>query len=249
MQLYLVTNKISGKKYVGQTVNPLSVRWSQHIYAAIKKNSRTVLHKAIRKYGSENFEVRPIASANTRAELDIMEIEAIGYMGTHYLDGHGYNMSLGGEAVRNGWKETAEAAFKRTRNQCKEIFCWETGEVFPSIVEAASYFGISSTFLSQVVSGRKASVCGKFHFLYLNDEMGNLKAESRRAIKSENSKKHFVTGRPVVCVSTGITYPSVKSAARETGTVESNLTVHLSKLRPLSNGLFFQYRDKFGELI
>jgi hypothetical protein len=57
--LYLVRNLIDGSMYVGQTIRLVEKRWKQHLYQA-RKGVETHLHRAIRKYGAENFVVDPI---------------------------------------------------------------------------------------------------------------------------------------------------------------------------------------------
>ena len=47
--VYLIWNMVNGKKYVGQTIQPLEKRFNAHKYAD------SLLGRAIRKYGAENF--------------------------------------------------------------------------------------------------------------------------------------------------------------------------------------------------
>ncbi len=47
-QLYLVTNTVNGKRYVGQTIQRLSVRWSGHVSKALVFGS-TYPHGQTRK--------------------------------------------------------------------------------------------------------------------------------------------------------------------------------------------------------
>ena len=46
--VYKVTNILTGKSYIGKTVNGLEKRWKSHISDAIK--NKTDFHSAIRKY-------------------------------------------------------------------------------------------------------------------------------------------------------------------------------------------------------
>jgi len=54
--VYLVTNTVNGKKYVGCTRVTVSRRWIQHRSAA-KNGSPFALHQAIRKYGFNKFQM------------------------------------------------------------------------------------------------------------------------------------------------------------------------------------------------
>ena len=49
--VYLATNKINEKCYVGITKKILNRRKKIHLYSAFKRNSSFVFHNALRKYG------------------------------------------------------------------------------------------------------------------------------------------------------------------------------------------------------
>lgn len=70
--IYLITNEINCKQYVGRTCNrnPTN-RYRQHWYNA-RKGSITPLHKAMRKYGPTNFkiEVLSVAPINSLNNLE-----------------------------------------------------------------------------------------------------------------------------------------------------------------------------------
>lgn len=95
--VYLVTNKANGKVYVGQTQVSLSRRWVQHVSAS-KKGSSYALHRAIRKYGKDNFtisllqEVRGVYS-------DLLASEILQIAAHNCISPNGYNLSQGGEGV------------------------------------------------------------------------------------------------------------------------------------------------------
>jgi len=52
--IYIATNKINGKRYVGKTEKTLSERWYRH-QKNVEYGSQTYFHRAIRKHGAENF--------------------------------------------------------------------------------------------------------------------------------------------------------------------------------------------------
>ena len=53
--IYKITNKINNKIYIGQSVNPQH-RWNQHKNRMKNNTDNSILHKAMRKYGIENFD-------------------------------------------------------------------------------------------------------------------------------------------------------------------------------------------------
>lgn len=64
--IYLITNKINGKEYVGMPGQGYMNRFKDHI--ACSRNAdkyKTVLYNAIRKYGEENFSVKLLEQVDT----------------------------------------------------------------------------------------------------------------------------------------------------------------------------------------
>ena len=96
--IYCYTNKINGKKYVGQTINP------EQRYNAHKSNYQnpshteynSLIHKAFRKYGFDNFTyevlVKGIDDINVLNELEIYYIKKF-----NCQTPNGYNVEAGGK--------------------------------------------------------------------------------------------------------------------------------------------------------
>lgn len=94
MIVYLISNVVSGKRYVGQTCTSLIRRWQRHVRTA-ERGSRTALSGAIRKYGSSAFKVETLVSVGSKAEMDFYEIGLIRSLKTKSPEG--YNLTGGGE--------------------------------------------------------------------------------------------------------------------------------------------------------
>lgn len=96
--VYLVINKIDGKIYVGQTVDPLIKRWRRHLSTA--RNGRGYhLHSSIRKYGEDAFDCVVLHQAFSKEELNKMEEAAIiSFDACNQTVG--YNLTFGGEGGR-----------------------------------------------------------------------------------------------------------------------------------------------------
>ena len=71
MQVYRITNKTTGRVYIGGTSGCLRARLKQHSYAA------TAIGRAIRKYGIGCFTIEAIYKAKNKAELNKREQEEI----------------------------------------------------------------------------------------------------------------------------------------------------------------------------
>lgn len=91
--IYLITNRINGKMYVGQTTTPLSYRFTNHKSDA-RNNRGYYLASAIRRYGEENFTISVILECN-ECDLNINEIEQIKLLNTKAPNG--YNLTDGGD--------------------------------------------------------------------------------------------------------------------------------------------------------
>lgn len=93
--LYLVTNTLNGKTYVGVTSHKdLRRRMSEHVHAAHTRGLNGAFQRAIRKYGRVNFTIAALATYSTREEAYAAEIA---YIAAHAPK---YNATLGGEGSR-----------------------------------------------------------------------------------------------------------------------------------------------------
>lgn len=92
--LYNIINKINNGIYVGITYN-LHKRWTRHLYNA--KDGKTLLYRAMRKYGIENFYIEQKEEFEDRksaCEREIYWIDRFKKEGIHL-----YNITDGGEGT------------------------------------------------------------------------------------------------------------------------------------------------------
>lgn len=101
--LYIITNNINCKIYIGKTYNDINYRFKEHInnaykidYDTLDYRYNTKLYNAIRKYGPENFKIELI----DKFEEDILEQKEIEYIAKYNSYHNGYNSTLGGDGVR-----------------------------------------------------------------------------------------------------------------------------------------------------
>jgi len=94
--IYLVENKVNGKKYVGQTRKTAAHRWRQHIYDHLNRD--LPLYRAIRKHGIESFVLREISHTGDRDAANDLERFWVSYFRSN--NGiNGYNATPGGESL------------------------------------------------------------------------------------------------------------------------------------------------------
>lgn len=114
--IYLITNTLNGKQYVGKTLYSVQTRWTQHKndYSRPRMNKRP-LYDAFNKYGIENFKIELIEECNVDA-VNEREEYWIANLDTY---SNGYNATLGGDGKRyKNYKEIAEK-YKELQNQKK----------------------------------------------------------------------------------------------------------------------------------
>ena len=96
-KLYVYTNKVNGKKYVGQTCKTLKRRAGKN---GTGYNKCTYFYNAIKKYGWDNFVPKALYNNLSKEEADILEIETIQKLNTRNVD-YGYNILIGGSGDAN----------------------------------------------------------------------------------------------------------------------------------------------------
>jgi group I intron endonuclease len=94
MVIYKATNKLNQKSYIGKTERTFGIRLAEHIRDAKKENITSYFHRALRKYGIDNFELTILAETDNLIELSNLEVEFIAKLNT--LKPNGYNITEGG---------------------------------------------------------------------------------------------------------------------------------------------------------
>lgn len=102
MIIYKITNRITNKSYVGQTVRPLEKRIQAHRWASSKASM--LITRAIHKYGWENFEVEVLCECSSLQELNAQEVRYVQSLKT--LAPEGYNLRAGGGGLGVSSPET-----------------------------------------------------------------------------------------------------------------------------------------------
>jgi len=109
--VYLITNTVNGKIYVGKTIGSVAIRWQYHYHNAAHKKSKSIaLWNAIRKYGKDSFKVEEITEAE-EPELSLLEKKYIAELRANDSS-IGYNMTIGGDGASPGYKPTPEVRQK-----------------------------------------------------------------------------------------------------------------------------------------
>lgn len=115
-QIYLITNLINGKVYVGQTAKGLDERWATHV-RAWRKGKSPHLYAAFRKYGLASFSITLLSVCDTKEQANYQEKLWILLYNSHNPD-IGYNMTDGGDGggVFTGRKHRPESIEKMRKS-------------------------------------------------------------------------------------------------------------------------------------
>ena len=115
--VYIHTNKINNKKYIGITCQIPEERWGEN---GKHYSGQPKFYNAIQQYGWDNFSHEII-------ETNLDKAAALAYEAQLILE---YN------TVKEGYNSTS-GLINDEELYSKEVYCLETGEVFPSVAAAA----------------------------------------------------------------------------------------------------------------
>ena len=91
VKVYLITNQITGKKYVGQTSRTIARRFWEHA-----NNNKSAIGLAIQKYGRENFNIKVLEICASREQANERERYWIAFH--NCIAPYGYNLTDGGDS-------------------------------------------------------------------------------------------------------------------------------------------------------
>lgn len=127
--IYITTNLINGKRYIGQKKFDSGSRWKSYL------GSGYHLRKSINKYGKDNFKRDIVDIGYYEDELNKKEFEWINNYDAVKSDDY-YNMVDGGNTANS-----------LTRRNSIRVICIDNGMIFDSISDASLWAGCSTTMI------------------------------------------------------------------------------------------------------
>lgn len=94
MIVYVITNLVTGKKYVGKSTRTLPDRWKEHKSEARQCRKNWSLYEDMRELGFDKFSIEVLGECEYQDRLNRMERRFIREIGT--LAPKGYNLQVGG---------------------------------------------------------------------------------------------------------------------------------------------------------
>lgn len=154
--IYKIENKVNGKIYIGQSVDVYR-RLKKHLWEI--ENNNSVLYKAFKKYGIDNFTYELVEEC----DIDILDEREIFYIQKYnsYVgaeNSNGYNLNIGG-GVNRGWNPTEKNRnnFRNANLGGKSHFARKTvcdNIVFDCAKDCAEYFDIPYASIKDWLSGK-----------------------------------------------------------------------------------------------
>lgn len=244
--IYLWTNEINGKHYVGQT---------QSFYNRMKQyqqgHGTPFIKNAINKYGLDNFSIDILEYCDIE-HLDEREQYWIDYYES-YNPSKGYNICKYASTTR-GYKHTEEAK-KKMSDKAKEkdmhLFGEANGmygthhdedwkkrqsEFMKEMWEDEGY----RQYWTDKMSGKNNYFYGKHFYGELNPRWGKHCSEESK----QKAREHNPNSKAVICVETDEEFISLNQAAHSIGTSASNVSNVLDKPNRTCKGFHFISKNK-----
>jgi group I intron endonuclease len=229
--IYLITNKVTGKRYVGQTISTIEKRWSQHKCESKRKKTKSILHDSIKKYGENSFEIKILVKCNNLKEMNYREDYCIKLFKT--LAPNGLNLKRGGENRTH----TEESKKRMSVSQLK-LNKKLTEEQKKRISDCRKGKKLSLKHIEKVKAslprGENHHMFGKS--IYFFDRKGK-KDNNQTIDKKINSspKKH-----KILCIETNEIFRSIREASRKLGLQITCIRKVLKGERKTTGGLSFK---------
>ena len=155
--IYIITNDINDKVYIGQTTRSVSGRWSQHKNHVKRKIFDSPLYSDMYKYGIDKFHIQTLRKYikknfdELKSTLNIREIYYISkYKSNNII--YGYNVAPGGNEISD--------------KQKIKTYCFTSDGVFiqefASRADAGNYIGVRGEDISGAIL--KNGLCRGYYF-------------------------------------------------------------------------------------
>lgn len=218
--IYMYTNKINGKKYIGQAKD-FNKRHCSH-----KKPSAelTPFHNAIKKYGIENFEIKILAeNISTQEKMNEYEIFFIKRYNTLSKNGNGYNISNGG-SNGNPFAGKSEEEMNDIRRKISENHADVKGENNPRFGKKLSEEERQKISKTRKDNGKSKGENNPFYGKHHTDK---IKEKIRTSLKNKMDKGNNPMAKKVAQFDKDMNLIKVWSCAKE---ASEELNINHSKI-------------------
>ncbi|WP_079709744.1 GIY-YIG nuclease family protein [Paraliobacillus ryukyuensis] len=190
MVIYQIKNKINGRIYIGQTTSDFHKRKKSHIATALGEYKSAIkypIHKAIAKYGVDNFEWEIIDTAKSREDLNKKEAFYIKKFKS-LCSQKGYNIKYGGAKeklpdmikmkISRSQKGKLNHSYGKPSARRKQVRCINNNKTYKSVTDASSDLGLSISKIAAVCRGDRGST-GGYIFDYVDGSIDKKRFRNR----------------------------------------------------------------------
>ncbi len=259
--IYIFTNKINNKKYIGQTID-IQRRLKEHERA----NTDSLFHKSIKKYGWNNFD--KFYFCCPKFLLDFVEKILILFLNS--LLYKGYNLESGGnknkhfsdvskQKMSESRKNLSEDdrykisiskigshLSKETKNKISNALKGDKNPNFGKTLSnetksKLSILNTGKTLSDETKKKMSESRKGKKHYLYgkhLTDEIKNKISATLKDESNPHNKK-------VICIETGEVFNSIRNASKKYSFQESHIAKCCRGKRKTTGGFHWMFYEDY----
>ena len=228
--IYKATNNINGKLYIGKTYN-FEKRKNEHRYDI---DNGLPFHRALKKYGFDNFLWEIIDNADTDKEAREKEVYWINKLNSciHFKNSNGYNITIGGEGGTS-WNSKPVVQFDLDGNYIDE---------FISCSCAAVMLGLDRKSIERA-SKLEYSQSGGFQWKLKETWNGKSigKYERKPSVRKREIVQLDLSGNYIA------TYSSVTEASKQLKIIRSNISGALRKQVKTAGGFQWIYKEAYDE--
>lgn len=259
--IYLFTNVINGKHYVGQAIS-IRKRLRSHLGNLNHNRYDNPLYRVINKYGIDNFDISIIEIVEIedkkllRKTLDKLEVF---YIDKYDSYKNGYNQTKGADGGILGYKMTKEQKEIISKNSRKQacdgryiVYCknTETGEIISDVnmSELSSKLGLNVVTVRASKCKRKLYK-GKYLFANSLEELSEI--ESNIKTQKYNSKYDSTCNHNDLYLEyynyiSTLNNPTIKQISENLGLTEEAIKKRNKKLRDLGYTLPIESKNKIN---
>lgn len=219
--VYMHSNKINNKKYIGITSRPPEIRWGNN-GSQYTRQKNPCFYNAIQKYGWDNFEHIILFEHLTEQEAKEKEKELIAKYHTCVYDDikMGYNMTFGGEGL------LGHIMSEETKKKMSEAHSGEKNHMFGktlseevrqhmSEIRKGKRTGEENPFYGQQHSEKTKKQLSDIAKTKTGKQNPNYRTGKYTTEYIQNKRKRRAEAREIFCVELNQTFASASVAATE----------------------------------
>ena len=226
-KVYVHTNKVNDKRYVGITGRDPEKRWANGLGYA----SNYHFSNAIKKYGWDNFQHEILFEFDTVEEALKKETELILEWKTNTPE-LGYNILIEGTI--------GSYTLGKPPINGRPIRCIELNRIFNSVMEAAKFVKVNKSGITACCQGTRMTA-KKYHWEYVDEELREEFAEAREKILAREKVSRT---RKVICKETGEILESSKVLGNRYGILSKTANNYLRLGKNFKDGSHWEFLGK-----